>query len=158
MDLSVKTRRAVSMARKPYPSDVTEADRISERNGTFFMKEIVRKAINNELLIIRVNDAGVPVCPVCGFADAERFSESDLPWLPMEGTDDPHFYGSDGFCNECGTNWGLDDCVGPEFPIGALKARWEELRNSWLDRNHWADRKVEQVQDNLGIVVDRELP
>ena len=85
-------------------------------------------------------EQGEYACPVCGST-----SPADPPWDESGASFD--------ICTFCHTQFGYDDGMSPDSPIGAFQKMWDELRLKWLEKENWPDWALAQLRN---IEVDGE--
>lgn len=75
---------------------------------------------NGETAMLRSTSSAQYICPVCG-----RLLDF-APYDTATGTP------SRDYCPCCETQFGWDDIIPPDAPVGSFARRWRELRENWL--------------------------
>lgn len=93
---------------------------------------------NGEPVTLRATDDSRFVCPVCGMI---------LPFAPY---DLKTGQSAREYCSCCDTQFGWDDIIPPDAPVGTITDKWRDLRESWR-RDHSRDDETEEQLRNLRI-------
>ncbi len=98
-----------------------------------------------EEVTVHFNEAGDYFCPVCG-----------LLWKNTSGLYPTGFLQSMDDCPRCDTQLGNEDIDEvPASPDNPAEKRWGKLREAWLERNGWDPLLIKEVEDHLGVKVER---